>query len=230
MNCPFPVIQCNKCKSILIACSKNFHKAKRCKYGFRPQCKVCRNKENKIYREENKDEINKRRKIYREENKEIISERDKKYRINNKEKVRIRKHKYYINNSEYIKNKFKNWHKNNPEKVFNSHSKRREKEENQGNGFTKEQWKEMMDFFEWKCAYSGEYLGGDSDKRSIDHIVPLNNNGEHEIWNLVPMHFNYNSSKRDKNMLDWYMQQDYFDIDRLIKIYEWRIYAFNKWS
>ena len=88
----------------------------------------------------------------------------------------------------------------------------------------------MMDFFEWKCAYSGEYLGGDSDKRSIDHIVPLNNNGEHEIWNLVPMHFNYNSSKRDKNMLDWYMQQDYFDIDRLIKIYEWRIYAFNKWS
>ena len=62
MNCPFPVIQCNKCKSILIACSKNFHKAKRCKYGFRPQCKVCRNKENKIYREENKDEINKRRK------------------------------------------------------------------------------------------------------------------------------------------------------------------------
>ena len=148
MNCPFPVIQCNKCKSILIACSKNFHKAKRCKYGFRPQCKVCRNKENKIYREENKDEINKRRKIYREENKEIISERDKKYRINNKEKVRIRKHKYYINNSEYIKNKSKNWHKNNPEKVFNSHSKRREKEENQGSGFTKEQWKEMMDFFE----------------------------------------------------------------------------------
>ena len=31
-------------------------------------------------------------------------------------------------------------------------------------------------------------------------------------------------------MLEWYLEQDYFDIDRLTKIYEWRIYAYWKWK
>ena len=40
----------------------------------------------------------------------------------------------------------------------------------------------------------------------------------------------YNTSKSTKNMLEWYLQQEYFDIDRLTKIYEWRIYAYEKWG
>lgn len=88
----------------------------------------------------------------------------------------------------------------------------------------------MMGFFDWKCAYSGEYIGGDNDNRTIDHIVPLNNDGEHEIWNCVPMYQSYNSGKRDRNMLEWYLKQEYFSIEKLTKIYEWRIYAYNKWG
>ena len=85
----------------------------------------------------------------------------------------------------------------------------------------------MMKFFNWTCAYSEEYIGGSNNKniRSIDHIVPLDNGGEHEIWNCVPMLKSYNSQKRISNMLEWYLKQPFFSIERLTKIYEWRIYA-----
>ena len=86
----------------------------------------------------------------------------------------------------------------------------------------------MMDFFEWKCAYSGIQLT--KENRSIDHVVALDNGGEHEIWNCVPMFDKYNSSKKVKEILEWYMQQPFFSIDRLTKIYEWRIYAYEKWG
>ena len=88
----------------------------------------------------------------------------------------------------------------------------------------------MMEFFQWTCAYSGEYLGGDNKRRTLDHIVALDNGGEHEIWNCVPMSKSYNSKKHTSDMLEWYLQQEYFDIDRLTKIYEWRIYAYWKWK
>lgn len=40
----------------------------------------------------------------------------------------------------------------------------------------------------------------------------------------------YNISKLNRNMEDWYRQQEYFSEERLQKIYEWCKYAFNKWK
>ena len=41
----------------------------------------------------------------------------------------------------------------------------------------------------------------------------------------------YNSSKNKRiDVINWYLEQEYFDIDRLTKIYEWRIYAYWKWK
>ena len=141
---------------------------------------------------------------------------------NNKLKTqKIRKKKK--SKSEYNK-KYKQSH---PEVEFNQHVKRRMKEDNQGRGITKEQWLEMMKFFDWCCAYSGEYLG---DQRTIDHIISLNEGGEHEPWNCVPMLRKYNCSKHSYDFIDWYMKQNFFDIDKLLKIYDWIEYAYNKWK
>ena len=85
-----------------------------------------------------------------------------------------------------------------------------------------------MSFFDWKCAYSGETLT--KDTRSIDHIVPLNSNGDNMIWNCVPMTRSLNSSKQDKDMLEWYRGQDCYDPNRLAKIYKWQEYARKKWK
>ena len=203
----------------------NFHKNKSGKYGFSSICKICKNKYAKEYRDNNKECYNN----WYKDNKEKRSKQMSQYYKNNKEKRKEYGEQYYKNNKEEIKEHNKQWKKDNPEKVFNSHNKRRLKEE-QGRGITKDQWIEMMEFFEWRCAYSGEYLGGNSNNRSIDHIVPLSNGGLNEIWNCVPMLKSYNSSKNTKNMLEWYMKQDFYSEERLNKIYEWQQYAFNKWG
>ena len=107
-------------------------------------------------------------------------------------------------------------------------NKRRRKKEAQGTGATGEQWIEMMQYFDFRCAYSGKRLT--KDTRSIDHIVPLNSGGDNMIWNCVPMKLNYNSSKHAKDMLKWYREQDFYNEDRLAKIYEWQEYARKKWE
>ena len=112
--------------------------------------------------------------------------------------------------------------------MFNENNKRRQREEQQGNGITGQQWLEMMKFFDWKCAYSGIALI--DENRTIDHIVSLAKGGAHEIWNLVPMDRGLNCSKHDKDIKEWYPQQDFYNEDRLNKINEWREYAYNKWS
>ena len=39
-----------------------------------------------------------------------------------------------------------------------------------------------------------------------------------------------NSSKHDKDMLEWYREQDCYSEDRLAKIYKWQEYARKKWE
>jgi hypothetical protein len=219
---------CSTCKNILHI--SKFNKNKKCKYGVSSRCKECDRKYYKKYYENNKEKIIGINKEYYKDNKEEILEYHKEYYEDNKEEIYKKTRQYAIDNKEKSNEYKRKYKKNNPDKTFNSSIKRRLNEKTQGNGITKEQWYEMMEFFDWKCAYSGEYIGGDNDNRTIDHIVPLNNSGEHEIWNCVPMYQPYNSGKRDRNMLEWYLKQEYFSIEKLTKIYEWRIYAYNKWG
>ena len=258
-HCPFCIKVCCKCKKILVANENNFDKSKTCKWGLSSKCKECVSKYGKNYRKDNKEDIKEKRsrwyienkekrqeyhkqyyeknrereiersQLWYEENKENRKEYHKQWYKDNKEREKERGRKWYKEHKEEAKEKNKEYHKNNPHIRFNNASKRRQLEESQGNGFTKEQWFEMMEFFDFKCAYSGEYIGGDSKHRTIDHIVPLNKGGEHEVWNLVPMYDSYNYSKFIADMEDWYVQQDFFDIDRLLKIYEWIEYAYKKW-
>ena len=187
----------------------------------------------KQYCEANKDKITERKKRYYENNKEKIAEWGKQYRQDNKDEVAERKKRYYEANkdkiAEYKKQHDKQYYQTPQGQVarFNGRQRRRAKEEQQGTGITKEQWLEMMNFFDWKCAYSGEALTNNT--RSVDHIVPLNNNGNNMVWNMVPMTRSLNSSKKAKDMLEWYKEQSFYSEARLAKIYEWQEYAFNKW-
>ena len=219
MKCPYVMRKCSKCGEILHI--SRFHKDKNGKYKTRPDCKECSRKYQKEYNKNNKEKISKRKHIWYEENKDDILKRSKERYEKNKDEI-LEKQKEYN----------KKWAKNNPEKIFNKSNKRRNKEESQGNGITKEQWYEMMNFFEWKCAYSGEKMESNNttNGRTIDHIIALDNGGENESWNCIPMKKGYNTSKHTKDMLEWYLEQPFFSIERLTKIYEWRIYAYWKWK
>lgn len=264
MKCPYCIKKCSKCGELLVANTMNFRKKKDGKYGLRAECKQCKSKLDKEYRQNNLEEIRKKDREKgsskrKEEKNGLINkydfikiiESDKTWNncpfcikvcgrcneilIANECNFNKDKKGYYGLScrckkcaSEYKKE----YHTVNPDKTFNYNQKRRLKEENQGDGISKDQWLEMMKFFDWKCAYSGEYIGGDSNKdiRSIDHITPISLNGEHEIWNCVPMHVFYNKSKHNNNMLDWYIQQPFYSEERLNKVYEWVEYAKNKYN
>ena len=200
--------------------AKNYHEANRDK----------ENERSRRYYEANRDKECERRKRYHEANREKENERRKRYHEANRDKDLERCKKWYEDNKEKVLKQVKEYSQTPQGQVvaFNSRQKRRTKEGQQGTGITKDQWLEMMSFFDWKCAYSGERL---TDKtRSIDHIVPLNSNGDNMIWNCVPMKLNYNSSKCAKDMLEWYREQDFFSEARLAKIYEWQEYARKKWK
>ena len=256
MNIPYVFKKCSKCGCWLVANSVNFSKKKGGKYGLGSYCKACKKVYNKEYREQNKDKIKKHRKAnkdkmkeYRKQNKEKLSAYQKEYRDQNRDKLASYHKEYHKQNRDKKINKANEWKKQNLKHfkeyhkkwgeqyrktpkgqvvAFNSHNKRRAKEQAQGDGITTEQWLECMNYFNWKCAYSGKTLT--KDTRSLDHIVPLNNNGEHEIWNLVPMVKSLNSSKQDKDMLSWYQEQEFYSEERLTKIREWREYAYKKYS
>ena len=186
----------------------------------------------KQYYEDNKDEILEKHKQYYEEHKDEkeFKEKRKQYREEHKDEMAEYQKQYYEDNKDEILEKNKQYRENNPHIQLNNHNKRRQLEENQGRGITKEQWYEMMCWFDWCCAYSGEYIGNNSEHRTIDHIIPLNNDGLNESWNCIPCFANYNYSKNTRNMEEWYQQQEFYSEERLIKIYAWCEYAFNKWK
>lgn len=243
MKCPFVIKVCTKCKRILVANEINFRKKKDGKYGCHSRCKICQKELDKEYRKNNIEEIRRKdkdryqrekekrkeyHKTYRNEHKEELKEKNKIYRNEHKEELKEKKKIYYENNKERILNRQKKYYEDNPEIAFNNAQKRRHKLKNQGRGITKEQWLEMMEFFEWKCAYSG--LSLDKNNRSIDHIIPLCNNGLNEPWNCIPIFRNYNSKKYTNNMLTWYQQQEFYSEEKLLKIFEWISYAYIKWG
>lgn len=240
MECPYFIKQCSVCGRLLVAYSGNFKKSSHGKYGWDSKCKQC----NKEYREKNKEKLNEQQKKkyqrnkdarhayqkqYREEHREELNEKNKQYRENNKEKISLKRKQHREEHREEINEKQKQYRKNNPQWDFNHHAKRKFLENVQGDGINREQWLEMMLFFDFRCAYSDEYIGNDSTHRTIDHITALVNGGEHEIWNCVPMYDTYNYSKKDKDMLEWYSEQEFYSIERLNKIHEWQKYAFEKY-
>ena len=203
---------CKKCNRWLIANSINFQKDNSKKDHLKSNCKQCCAIQEK----------NKQRNLQRKHIKSKMTEEER------KESARKASKKYSENNKDKIKEKNKKYRENNPDIIFNHSHKRREMIENQGDGINKDQWIEMMTYFNWTCAYSGKDLI--DIYRTIDHIIPLTKNGVHEIWNLVPMYRSYNSSKKNFTPLEWYKQQDYYSENRLNKIIEWQKYAFNKYA
>ena len=242
MKCPYCIKVCKKCGEILVANNMNYAKQKAGKYGLRSDCKKCMSQRKKEYYKNNTEQIKEYQKEYYKNNTEQIKEHKKEYRKNNTERIKEHKKEYYKNNVEYFKEQRKEYYqahkdqekeynkeyrKNNPDKVFNQNNKRRQREKLQGMGIIKEQWLDMMQYFDFKCAYSGKSLN--KDNRSIDHIKPLIKGGLNEIFNCVPCDRSINSSKNDKDFMEWYKQQEFYDELRLNKIYEWKQYCLEKY-
>ena len=67
------------------------------------------------------------------------------------------------------------------------------------------QRRERIVLFENKCAYCGN-----TEKVTIDHVVPLSRGGLDNASNVVPACVRCNSSKCAKPVEQWYKTQDFF--------------------
>lgn len=196
---------CNTCGDM--KSFDSFSKKKSGKYGFNSQCKVCKCEYDKKKYNKNKDCYKESNKKYRHSNKSKISNKDRVYYENNKNKIKERRKIYYQNNKEYF--------------IEKSRYRRVLEQESKGNFTEKEFVKYSLDFFGWKCAYSGLDIRNDKSNCHRDHIIPISKCGDNGIWNIVPSLDYINLSKSDANMEEWYRKQDYFTEKRLNKIYEY---------
>lgn len=233
--------KCSMCGSVFPSTFKYFRRARGDK--LRANCRHCDTLKSIQYRENNKDkvakyyekykahlrelykenkkEILKRNKAWRDKNKEYLSDYNKKWREENRDHERQQKREYYLKNKEKILERMKPYGKdyyiNNRDRMNMRYHKRTSRKSNLISSFTNNDWKECLDFFDHKDAYTGL----DMKTPSQDHIVPLSKGGHYAKWNIVPCDKNINSSKCNKDMEKWFRQQTFFSEERLNKINKW---------
>lgn len=81
---------------------------------------------------------------------------------------------------------------------------------------TAEQWQECLAYFECSCAYCGS-----PERITVEHIIPVSKFGANRIYNVIPACHSCNSSKRDRDILEWYPKQPFYTESRLLKIHSW---------
>lgn len=102
----------------------------------------------------------------------------------------------------------------------------RAKKHNVKGTITINQWEEALEYFNYKCAYSGKPL----KIVNIEHITAVTQDGTNYIWNIVPCEKSINIAKGNKHFLSWYKDQEFYSKKRLIKILEYITYMENKYK
>jgi len=196
--------KCIECMNEYPTTKEYFYANKSCKNGLSLICKNCHKKYVKKYQEANKEKISNQKKQYYKDNKNKILEDDKFYYENNKDKISKREKLYC---------------KNNKDKMNIKNQKRRAKKYGFDSTLTNEQWENIKQSFNFKCAYCGE-------KKTLaqEHFIPLFKGGEYTHNNIVPSCKSCNSSKNVKSFFEWYPKYKHYSKEREQEILEYLNY------
>jgi 5-methylcytosine-specific restriction endonuclease McrA len=139
-------------------------------------------------------------KNYHKEHPEKCREAVHKYNIANKEKIKEREKKYRLANPERVKENYRKYRKAHIFRVREEKRNRSMRERNApGDGITDIQEKQLYEEYNYICAYCNKIKS--VSELTIDHIIPLNKGGSHDISNVVPACKSCNCSKQDKSLL-----------------------------
>lgn len=196
------------------------------------KCKSCELIKQKEYVERNREKVLEQKRIYRnkpenkartkkylEDNKERIAEVAKIYHKKNETRIKELHQIYVEEHKEELKAKRKIYMRSERGKeIFRvCNQKRRALKRNAFPTLSRSDWKECLEFFDYKDAYTGLPM----EVISQDHVIPLSKGGIHSKRNVVPCDNRINSSKQNDDLEEWYRKQEFFCEERLSKIYKW---------
>lgn len=197
---------CSKCGEEKPATTEYFRKAKRNKDGLMRQCKDCTKEYYKQYRQENKEKLKEYKKQWRQENQEYF----KQWYQKNKEYLK----QYRQENEEH----FKQYRKENKESKRQHEQKRRAFKRTLPATLTLEQWQQIKDDFNNKCAYCGkteqEHKEEFNEQLHQEHFIPLSEGGEYTHNNIIPSCRSCNSSKHNADFFEWYPTYEEYNEER----------------
>lgn len=98
------------------------------------------------------------------------------------------------------------------QEVRQKHVLRNQLHKSQGN-LTSEQWQNACLAFALSCAYCGK-----EDKLTMDHVTPISQGGTTTLGNIIPACQSCNSSKGNRDLIEWYARQPFYSKQRLENI------------
>ena len=135
---------------------------------------------------------------FRGECQQCRNEKARKWYLNNKEHRKKTAQLWRVLNQNKITKAVSAWTKANPDKKSNHYHSRKAKLKQ--NGVYRISEKELKKLYSLPCFYCGA-----NDKKTQDHVVPINRGGSHSIGNLITACQSCNSSKQDKTITEWKM-------------------------
>ena len=161
------------------------------------------NKENSEYYREYYEDNKEEKKRYYEENKSWLLANQRKRRKGKEFRERENKRVYhkYHNDAEYRN------------KLLVHMQKRRTLKAKQKVDFDANDWIEVRKKFKQSCAYCGA-----RGKLTMDHVIAISKGGGLTKDNIIPCCGSCNSSKNNRDMQEWYKEQEFYDRGRLQSI------------
>lgn len=212
--------KCDKCNEFLINNKDNFQIKSKTFDGLSHTCKKCESiinkdkyKNNLSYRERylnvDKNKKSEYRKLYYIKNREKELQRAILYNEVNREKIRTREIEYRKTEKGRQVNILKG-------------NKRRARIKSLEHKISIKEWNNCKDYFRdenknLRCAYCNKII----KKATLEHFIPISKSGATIIKNILPICLHCNCSKQDKDFIEWYSKQDFYNEQNILKINEY---------
>lgn len=195
--------KCSKCSKLKGL--NEFHKSRNHKDGLKPSCKICRNSANKKHREKNLGYYQK----WRDEHKDKVKKYNKKYCKENKNRLSKERSARARRSPEATTRYKKEWYKKNKAKVLEGKRRRRDRQANCEESYTRSDERITLQAFSNKC-----FRCNSEDNLHIDHHRPLVKGFGLSVGNAVVLCGPCNHSKGIKDPEKFYGTKVCAKLDR----------------
>ena len=167
------------------------------------KCRQCRKEYHRLWYIKNKDKCAVKARAKRELDPVATAAKDVAYRLRYRDRILATKRRQSVIHSSTNVARAAAWVKANPDRAREcsriSAAARRATRRGNGGVFTKQQWLDKLNYYNYHCAY----CLSESPFLTIDHIVPIARGGRHADENIAPACGSCNSRKAARTPLEF---------------------------